>query len=78
MVTVLTCKGHWTDIPDWGPVPRVGDSIQFDGFTLKAVRVLWQPTEEWSARIECNMIRQNWTGTEKDLFESAGFGVLPE
>ena len=65
-------------MPDWGPVPRAGDHIQFPGFTLRAKRVLWEPAEGWSAKIECNMVRQDWTGNERDLFEAAGFAALPE
>lgn len=40
MINVLTCNGYWYEIPDSAPLPRVGDSIQFNGFTLKAKRVL--------------------------------------
>ena len=78
MINVLTCNRYWIQLPESAPVPRHGDHIQFPGFTLRVTRVLWEPSEGWSANIECNMIRQNWSGTERDLFEATEFAALPE
>ncbi len=78
MVNVLMCKGYWMQLPEHAPVPRAGDQIQFQGFTLRAKRVLWEPAQAWSATIECNMVRQDWAGSQRDLFEAAGFAACAE